>query len=367
MKTRALRSFGSDNNAPIAPEILEAIVAANTGDAVGYGDDEWTARAIDLFKQHFGEHTDVYFAFNGTGANVAALASLLRPWEAVLAPASAHLQTDECGAFERFSGSKVIPIATSDGKLRPADLEPYLKAGHDVHFPQPRALSVSQATEFGGVYELAELRELCDFAHRRGLLVHLDGARLANAAVALGATLRQASADAGVDVLTFGGTKNGQMLGEAICFFEPSLHARAAAFVQKQAMQLASKMRYIACQFEALLGNDRWARYAAHANAMAARLYDRVRDVPGVRVTRPVRCNAVFATLDRAAIDRIRDDFFFYVFDEALPEARWMTHWATTPRDVDDFVECVRSATDPRGGNSRAAGSPRPSASEGRP
>ncbi len=368
MNASARRSFGSDNNAPVAPEILQALVAANEGDAVGYGDDAWTARAIDRFKEHFGEGTDVYLTFNGTGANVAALASLLRPWESVLAPASAHLQTDECGAFERFSGSKVIPIATSDGKLRPADVEPYLKAGHDVHFPQPRALSISQATELGGVYELAELRELCDFAHPRGLIVHADGARIANAAVALGVTLREATAGAGVDVLTFGGTKNGLMLGEAICFFDPRSHAAAAPFVRKQAMQLGSKMRYIAAQFEALLADDRWARYAAHANAMAARLHERVRDLPGVRVTRPVRCNAVFATLDRAAIDRIRDDFFFYVFDETLPEVRWMTHWATTPQDVDDFAACVRAATAaPRRGNSRAADSPRPSASGGHP
>jgi len=344
MNASAHRSFGSDNNAPVAPEILEAIVAANAGDAIGYGDDAWTARAVDRFKEHFGEGTDVYFTFNGTGANVAALSSLLRPWEAVLAPASAHLQTDECGAFERFSGSKVIPIATGDGKLRPADLEPYLKAGHGVHFPQPRAVSISQATEFGGVYELEELRELCAFAHDRDLIVHVDGARISNAAVALGATLREATVDAGVDVLTFGGTKNGLMLGEAICFFDPNLQARAAPFVQKQAMQLASKMRYVAAQFEALLAQDRWSRYAAHANAMAKRLHERVRDVPGVRVTRPVRCNAIFAALERDAIARIQDEFFFYVFDESLPEVRWMTHWATTEPDVDAFADCIERA-----------------------
>jgi threonine aldolase len=360
MNASARRSFGSDNNAPVAPEILEAILAANAGDAVGYGDDAWTARAIRRFKAHFGENTDVYFTFNGTGANVAALGSLLRPWEAVLAPASAHLQTDECGAFERFSGSKVIPIATVEGKLRPADLEPYLKAGHGVHFPQPRAISISQATEFGGVYELPELRELCAFAHGAGLIVHVDGARIANAAVALGASLREATVDAGVDVLTFGGTKNGLMLGEAICFFDPALHAQSAPFVQKQAMQLASKMRYVAAQFEALLEGDRWARYAAHANAMATRLHERVRNVPGVRVTRPVRCNAIFATLEHAAIQRIQDEFFFYVFDESLPEVRWMTHWATTPQDVDEFADCVKAAAaDPRRGNTRVADSPR--------
>jgi threonine aldolase len=343
MNASARRSFGSDNNAPVAPEILQAIVEANAGDAVGYGDDAWTARAIERFKEIFGERTDVYFTFNGTGANVAALSALLRPWETVLAPATAHLQTDECGAFERFAGSKVIPIATADGKLRSADVGPYLKP-IDVHFPQARAISVSQATEFGGVYEIAELREICEFAHDRGLIVHLDGARIANAAVALGATLRELTVDAGVDVLTFGGTKNGLMLGEAICFFDPELHAGAAPFVQKQSMQLASKMRYVAAQFETLLADNLWSRYASHANAMAARLHERVRSIPGVRVTRPVRCNAVFATLDRAAIERVQQEFFFYAFDESLPEVRWMTHWATTPEDVDEFAECVERA-----------------------
>ncbi|MGA8474010.1 MAG: low specificity L-threonine aldolase [Candidatus Cybelea sp.] len=343
MNALSRRSFASDNNAPVAPEIMQAIVAANDGDAIGYGEDAWTARALDAFRQHFGPRTDVYFTFNGTGANVAALSSLLRPWEAVLAPSSAHLQTDECGALERFSGSKVIPIATADGKLRPHDLEPYLHAGHDVHFPQPRVVSISQATELGGVYEIEELRALCAFAHDRGLIVHMDGARIANAAVALEAGLRESTVDAGVDVLTFGGTKNGLMLGEAICFF--GSQRQAAPFVQKQAMQLASKMRYVAAQFEALLTENRWSRYATHANAMAARLHERLRYVEGVRITRPVRCNAVFATLDRRSIDRIRNEFFFYVFDELLPEVRWMTHWATTPQDVEDFAACIEAAT----------------------
>jgi threonine aldolase len=228
------RSFGSDNNAPVAPEILQAIVEANAGDAVGYGEDAWTARAIGRFKQHFGERTEIYLTFNGTGANVAALGSLLQPWQAVLAPATAHLQTDECGALERFSGSKVIPVATADGKICPDDIERYLHAGPDVHFPQPRIVSISQATELGGVYELEELRDLCDFAHARNLIVHVDGARIANAAAALGVTLREATVACGVDVLTFGGTKNGLMLGDAICFFNPDLHSGTAPYVQMQ-------------------------------------------------------------------------------------------------------------------------------------
>jgi threonine aldolase len=344
MEPALRRSFGSDNNAPVAPEILQAIVEANAGDAVGYGEDPWTARAIERFKQHFGDRTDVFFTFTGTGANVAALSSLLRPWESVLAPATAHLQTDECGALERFNGSKVIPIATSDGKLRPADLQPYLLAGQDVHFPQPRAISISQATELGDVYEIEELRELAAFAHDRDLILHVDGARISNAAVALGTSLRGTTVDLGVDVLSFGGTKNGLLLGEAICFFNPELLAGAAPFVQKQAMQLGSKMRYLAAQLDALLTDDRWSRYAAHANAMAQRLYERVRTISGVRITRPVRCNAVFATLDRSAIEKIQREFFFYVFDESLPEVRWMTHWATSEQDVDDFAACVERA-----------------------
>lgn len=338
------RSFASDNNAPIAPEILAAIQAANAGDAVGYGDDDWTARAVARFRAHFGARTDVLFAFNGTGANVVALASLLRPWQSLLVPASAHLQTDECAAFERFTGSKMIPIPAADGKLHPEDLEAHLHAGHGVHFPQPRAISISQVTEFGGLYEPDEIRALCDYAHAHDLIVHVDGARIANAAAALGVTPRALTVDLGVDALTFGGTKNGLMLGEAICFFDPELHAGSAEYVRKQGMQLASKMRYVAAQFDALLEDDRWLRYAAHANAMTARLHERIAHLDGVRITRPVRANAIFATLDRAAAERLRARFFFYDFDPVLPEVRWMTHWATQSADVDAFASALERA-----------------------
>ncbi len=338
------RSFASDNNAPVAPEILQAILDANAGDAVGYGDDPWTARAIAKFREHFGAQTDVYFTFNGTGANVVALSCVTRPWEAVLAPASAHLQTDECGAFERFTGSKVIPVPTADGKLRIRDLEPYLLAGHGEHFSQPRVVSISNTTEYGDVYEPEELRELCTFAHSRGLLVHVDGARISNAAAALKTTPREITKDVGVDFLSFGGTKNGLMGGEAICFFDPKLSDGVALFARKQGMQLASKMRYIAAQFEALLTDDRWLKYASHSNAMAQRLLAGVRDIPGVKITRPVRANAIFAVMDRATIARVQEKFFFYIFNEALPEVRWMTHWATTEADIDAFVEALKSS-----------------------
>ena len=332
------RSFASDNNAPVAPEIVKAISAANEGDAPAYGADDWTARAKQRFRDQFGAETDVYFAFNGTGANVAGLSAMLRPWEAVLCPDTAHLQTDECGALERFSGSKIIPIATQDGKLRPADLEPYLKPV-DVHFPQPRIVSISQATEYGGLYELEELRALCAFAHDHALNVHVDGARLSNAAAALGVPLKVITA--GVDLLTFGGTKNGLMYGEAICFLKSGLGISAAPFVQKQAMQLSSKMRFIAAQFEALLTGGLWLEYASKANAMTKRLEERVRAIDAIRITRPVRCNTIFATMDRGAIERLQREYHFLMWDERLPEVRWMTHWATRESDVDEFADAI--------------------------
>lgn len=336
-----LRTFASDNNAPVAPEIMAALAATNEGDAVGYGGDVATERALEAFRKHFGAGTDVYFAFNGTGANVAALSCLLRPYEAVIAPAAAHLQTDECGAFERFTGCKILPVDSSDGKLRVRDIETLLGKAPDQHHVQPRAISISQATEFGGLYQPAEIRELCDFAHRHGVFVHVDGARISNAAVALRETPRAITKDLGVDVLTFGGTKNGLMYGEAIVFFDPAVHHDAAPFARKQAMQLASKMRYVSAQFEALLAGDRWKQYAEHANAMTWRLAERIAHIPGITITRPVECNAIFATLDPAAIAAIQERYFFYVFDDALPEVRWMTHFATQETDVDRFADCI--------------------------
>ena len=337
-----MRTFASDNTAPGAPEIVQAIAAANEGDAVSYGDDPWTRHAAGRLREIFGEDAEPFFAFNGTGANVFALSCLLKPYEAVICPASAHLQTDECGAFERFTGCKILPVPSPDGKLRAEDLLPYAGPVHDEHHVVPRVISISQSTEYGGLYSPAELRTLCDFAHARGWYVHVDGARIANAAAALGMGLRECTRDLGVDVLTFGGTKNGLLFGEAVVFFKETPHRGVAKFARKQGMQLASKMRFIAAQFAALLEEDRWLKYASHANAMARRLEARVREIPGVRITRPVECNAIFATLDRDAIARITQEFFFYTFDEALPEVRWMTHHATRPQDVDAFADAIR-------------------------
>lgn len=345
-----LRTFASDNNAPVAPEILQAIADANDGDAVSYGHDALTERALGKLRDVFGADSDAFFVFNGTGANVVALSCVVRPHEAVICPATAHLQTDECGAFERFTGSKVLPVSSADGKLHVEDLVPFTLIGRDEHHSQPRAISISQSTEFGTLYTAGEIRTLCAFAHEQGWLVHVDGARIANAAAALGMGLRECTRDLGVDVLSFGGTKNGLLAGEAIVFFNRDLHGGTALFARKQGMQLASKMRYVAAQFIAMLENDRWHAYAAHANAMAARLAERVAAIPGVRITRPVECNAIFATLDRAVIPQLQREYFFYVFEESLPEVRWMTHHATAPQDVDAFADAImRAAAAPAG------------------
>jgi len=338
-------TFASDNNAPVAPEILRAIEAANGGDAVGYGHDQTTERAVARFRSVFGEDTGVYFAFNGTGANVLAFGATLRPFEAVVAPAFAHLHTDECGALERITGNKILPVATgADGKLTPESLAPYLGRTRDAHHVLPRAVSISQATEFGTLYTLPELRAICSAAHDGGLFVHVDGARIANAAAALGVGLREATRDCGVDVLTFGGTKNGLMAGEAVLFFDDALHGGAAEHARKQTTQLASKMRFIAAQFEALLTGDLWRSNAAHANAMTARLAERVAAIPGIEVTRSVETNAIFASLSPAAIARAQAEYFFYTFDHARPEVRWMTSFATRERDVDAFADALERA-----------------------
>jgi threonine aldolase len=272
---------------------------------------------------------------------VVALSCLTQPYEAVICPATAHLQTDECGAFERFAGCKLLAVECDDGKLTLEHLKAFAHPSREEHHVQPRVVSISQSTEFGTLYEPAELRELCEYAHAQEWYVHMDGARISNAASALGLGLRGASRDLGIDVLSFGGTKNGLMGGEAVVFFDESLHRGAAPFARKQGMQLASKMRFIAVQFSALLQDERWRRYADHANAMAKKLEKGVAGIDGVRITRPVSCNAVFATLDRSAIERIQSRFFFYVFNEALPEARWMTHHATRAEDVDEFCTAI--------------------------
>jgi threonine aldolase len=340
---RAKRGFASDNNAGVHPRVLDALRAANEGHVVAYGDDIYTAAAVGKFREQFGERAEVFFVFGGTGANVLALSALTRPHQAVVCAETAHINVDECGAPERFAGCKLIALATPDGKLRPEQIEPLLARAGDQHHVQPRVVSVSQATELGTVYTVEELTRLAEFAHARGMLLHVDGARVANAAAHLSVSLRELTTEAGADVLSFGGTKNGMMYGEAVVFFDPRV-AADFKFVRKQGAQLPSKMRFIAAQFTALLTEDLWLQTATHANRMAQLLAAELRRIPQVGITQPVESNAVFALLPRLSVARIQERFFFYVWNEQTSEVRLMCSFDTTEDDVSELAGVVREA-----------------------
>lgn len=335
------RAFASDNNAGVHPEVLAALAAANDGHARSYGHDPLTEQAREVFRHHFGPAADAWFVFNGTAANVLGLAAVTRPHEAIICSDGAHINVDECGAPERFTGCKLIPVRCPDGKLRPADLPPLLHGIGDEHRVQPRVVSITQATELGTVYTAAEIRALADAAHAHRLLLHLDGARLANAAVSLGLPLRALTTDAGVDLLSFGGTKNGLLGAEAIVFPQGA-GGESMAFIRKQGMQLASKMRFLAAQFIALLGGDLWQRNAGHANRMARLLAEEVRGVPGITLTQPVEANGVFARVPPEHIPALQERAYFYVWNPETAEVRWMTAWDTTEQDVATFTRAVR-------------------------
>lgn len=330
-------SFASDNTAGAHPEVLAAMTRVNSGHSSAYGYDEHTERARLLLRRVLGDSAQPFFVFGGTGANVTALDAVLLPQEAVITAATAHIHVDECGAPERHIGCKVLPVETPDGKLTPALVAPHIKGVGFEHHSQPRVISISQTTEYGTVYTAEELEELSEFAHKHRLLLHVDGARLANAAASLDLSLKAITSDAGIDILSLGATKNGAVGAEAVVFFreEPAKRFR---FVRKQGMQLPSKMRFVAAQFEALFTDDLWRRNASHANAMARRLADGVRDIPGVTITQRVQANAVFATLPSKWIAPLQEKFFFYVWDETTSEVRWMTSWDTTAEEVDAFV-----------------------------
>ena len=342
-KQRARRSFASDNNAGVHPEIVDAIRAVNEGHVVAYGDDDVTARVVKLFKKHFGKDVEVFFVFGGTGANTLGLKAITKPYNAVVCAETAHINVDECGAPEKFTGCKLISLPTSDGKLRVEQLEPLVHVFGNEHHVQPRVVSISQATEMGTVYTKQELKAIAKFVHGNNMLLHVDGARLANAAASLDASLKSITADCGVDVLSFGGTKNGMIYGEAVVFFDPKL-AQDFRFIRKQGMQLPSKMRFISAQFEALLSGDLWRRSATHANRMARLLASELEKVPGgkISLTQPVEANGVFATLPKQFIPQLQKRYFFYVWNEAISEVRLMCSFDTTEEDIHDFVEVVR-------------------------
>ena len=334
------RSFASDNNAGVHPEIIEAIARANQGHVVAYGDDPFTRSAVAKFEGHFGDGITVFFTFNGTGANVLGLQSLNRPYHAVFCSDYAHIYTDECGAPEKHTGCKLIPLAHQDGKITVDQVRHAYHGIGDQHHVQARVISITQSTEMGTVYRPEEIRALAEFAHERGMFLHMDGARIANAAVSLGQTLRQATRDLGVDVLSFGGTKNGIMGGEAVVFFNPALSSDFL-FLRKQGMQLASKMRFIAVQFETLLTNDLWKRSAEHANRMAKALEAEVRKIPDIKVVWKVEANGVFAQIPQHAIEKIKAQYFFYPWIEEENIVRWMCSFDTTEDDIRVFAKCV--------------------------
>jgi threonine aldolase len=335
----SIKSFASDNNSGASPEIIAAIVAANEGHALGYGEDRWTERASAVFRREFGPEAETFFVLNGTGANVFALSLAVAPSQAVLCSDVAHISIDESGAPEAALGCKIRPVKSRDGKVLPEGLEEALGCLGFIHQSQPACLSLSQPTELGTLYSLEEIAELARIARKAGLAIHMDGARIANAAVALGASFRELAA--GVDLLSFGGMKNGVAFGEAVVVLKPSLAARAPC-LRKTRLQLASKMRFISAQYEAYLGSRLWERNARSANTAAKRLEAAVKSVGGIELAYPVETNAFFARMPKEAAERARERSFFYDWEGGLQ--RWMTSFDTTGADVDAFAEILREA-----------------------
>jgi threonine aldolase len=335
------RGFASDNNAGVHPEILKELISINKGHTIGYGSDIYTEQAKKLFKEHLGNDTEVFFVFNGTAANVLGLSSVVRSWNSVITAFSAHLEQDECGAPEKFAGCKVLTVDTPDGKINVNMLEKHMHGFDFEHHSQPRIISITQATELGTVYSAGEISKISDFAHNNGMLLHMDGARIANAAVSLDLPFRSFTTDSGVDVLSFGGTKNGMMFGEAVCFLKPGL-SNDFKYVRKQGMQLASKMRFISAQYIAYFKNDLWRRCAEHSNLMARLLYEKVRDIDGIRITQPVQSNGVFVIIPLHVAENLSKHYFFYPWNEKTSEYRWMTSWDTTEEDLENFVEILK-------------------------
>lgn len=340
----ARRGFASDNHAGVHPEVLHALATANEGHVGAYGADPYTEALQDVTRHHFGEQAVCYPVFNGTGANVVALTAMTDRWDAVICTATAHAHVDECGAPEKVAGLKLLPVPSDDGKLTPALIDREARGFGDEHHAQPRVVTLTQSTELGTVYTVEQLRAVCEHAHGLGLSVHLDGARLANAAAALGLPLRALTTDVGVDVLSWGGTKNGLLGAEAVVVLSPDA-VRQPRFVRKLSTQLASKMRFVSAQLLALHTGDLWLEAARRANAMARRLTTGLDGAPGVRVTQTPDANAVFAVLPAETTARLQRRWPFYVWDEATGEVRLMCSWDTTEEDVDGFVAAVWAET----------------------
>lgn len=339
----AVKSFASDNYAGVHPEVLAALAAANEGHAVAYGADPWTQRAEAVLRGHFGDRAETLLVFNGSGANVLALRCACRPWEAVICAETAHVNVDEGGAPERIAGVKLLAVPTADGKLSPEDVHARVTRVGDEHAVQPRLVTITQSTELGTRYTPAEIAALAAASHEQGLLLHVDGSRLANAAAGLGVGLGAITTEAGVDIVSLGGTKNGLAVGEAVVFADPKA-AEGARYLRKQTLQLASKSRFLAAQFVALFEGDLWLRNARQANGMATRLAGQLEQIPGVTVTQAVEANAVFAVIPGPAAGEVRASWPFYTWDERTGEVRLMCAWDTTPGDVDAFAAALTAA-----------------------
>ena len=335
------RGFASDNYAGAHPEVLAAIAEANGGHQVSYGEDAYTARLQEVIRGHFGDQAEAFPVFNGTGANVLSLQSVLPRWGAVICSANAHIHLDENAAPERVAGLKLLTVPVADGKLTPAHIDTEAWGWGDEHRAQPLAVSITQSTELGTAYTVDEVRAIADHIHERGMVLHMDGARLANAAASLGVPFRDFTTDAGVDILSLGGTKNGLLYGEAVVVLTPAA-SDGLVFLRKLNMQLASKMRFVSAQLLALLDGDLWLRSAQHANDMAQRLLAAVHGIDGVTITQQTQANAVFAILPPGVADRLRQSFGFYDWNNATGEVRWMCSFDTTEADIDAFGAAVR-------------------------
>lgn len=335
------KGFASDNNAGVHPLILKAIENANTGHVTGYGNDSYTQQAIELFKNEFGETTEVFFVFNGTGANVVGISSATQSFNSIICAETAHIQEDECGAPEKFSGCKLIPVPSEKGKITPEEIIKHLTGFEFEHHSQPKVISISQVTELGTVYLAEEIRALAELAHKHGMYLHMDGARIANAAVSLNLPFKAFTKDCGVDILSFGGTKNGMMMGEAVLFFNPEI-AKNTKYIRKQGMQLYSKMRFTGAQFLAYFENNLWKDLATHANKMAKILESEIRKIPEIKITQRVDANGIFAIVPKNIIAPLQEKYFFYTWNEQRSEVRWMTSFDTTEEEIHDFADKIR-------------------------
>lgn len=335
-----LCTFASDNTSGVHPRILQAMERANTGAAKPYGDDPWTAEAESAFRKIFGEDIDVFLVMLGTGANTLGLRAMTRPWQAIVCSETAHTHTTESSAVEALIGCKMLPLPAVNGKICAADILGPLKDLGNAHHSQPHVLALTQATEVATLYSVEELREICDLAHHHGMLVHMDGARIANATAALGGDVCTFTRDVGVDMLSFGGTKNGMLCGEAVVIFNRPL-AQDFLTQRKQCLQLHSKMRFLAAQFLAYFEDDLWLQNARHANAMAARLAEHVQSMSHVRLAHPVQANGVFAMLEPHHIATLQEKYYFYEVDSVNHTVRWMLSYDTTPEQVDTFAKDI--------------------------